>query len=272
MSYEGEDVYEDVNIPAEVVAAIPPAIPSSEVLAALIENSVDGSSTVQPNTYENYSDEPLQLKRKRRDPRPRIVIGATVDASVITQLEIVQNKENIEAEAHVDTDVVTKQEVVQDDTFEKDDIPNLLVASIDIPSFAHIEAGGSSGAVYRAERLKQMIEEHDRFIESGGVQILLDDMVDDLDEVDVVDSKRNVILLEQDQSTVNELFVKLIDLSPKLEAKFGSDFFEKSEAVRSDIDLGEKSTEEVHPNISVDSGNKIVEEERDNTESRTTLF
>lgn len=33
----GEDLYADVNIPTKVVAATPPVVPSSEVLAALIE-------------------------------------------------------------------------------------------------------------------------------------------------------------------------------------------------------------------------------------------
>ncbi|KAK1411573.1 hypothetical protein QVD17_38123 [Tagetes erecta] len=113
-------------------------------------------------------------------------------------------------------------------------------------------------------------------------------MVDYLYEVDVVELKRKVIFVEQDQviktleisrlqevkkvqgkniielkSTFSDLSDKQIDLSQKLEAKFGSDFLEKYEAIGPDMGISAKPTKEVHTYVSVDCGKKIVEEERD---------
>ncbi|KAK1406403.1 hypothetical protein QVD17_41700 [Tagetes erecta] len=86
-----EELYEDINIPIEAIAVTPPAIASSKVLAALItkisnlaESSNVGCSKVQSSTFERYSDERLQLKVRRRDPRPAVVMGSAIETPVIS--------------------------------------------------------------------------------------------------------------------------------------------------------------------------------------------
>ncbi|KAK1411678.1 hypothetical protein QVD17_38236 [Tagetes erecta] len=123
------------------------------------------------------------------------------------------------------------------------------VTTIPVPLFSNTEAGGSSAGTDADERMKRMVEEHDHFLESSGLREFVDDFIDDDDDVDVVELKRKVLLLEQEQiiktleisrlqeenkdqcrcitklqSMIGELSAKLLDSSQCLEANLGSDF------------------------------------------------
>ena len=236
-----DELYADVDIPSIPTADVQPVVPSTEVLAALIAKlsgksetllSTETVSEAQTEVVDRFTDVPL--KRRRRDPRPGLVVSAAANVSPDS---VTQQSSDIPVS---DTPLVSTAATT--------------VTTIPVPVFSHTEAGGSSAGGSSAgvdtdERIKRMMEEQDHVIESGGLRAFVENLIDDDDDVDVVELKRKVLLLEQDQiiktleisrlqeenkgqsrcitelqSTVGELSAKLLDLSQRLEAKFGSDF------------------------------------------------
>lgn len=146
--------------------------------------------------------------------------------------------------------VVTPSKIVQEKICVEFDVLVVPVVPIDIPSSSHTETETSSSAGYRDDRLKHMIEDQDKFIESGGADTLPDDLVDDF----------NVVKLKK-KYIVSKLSTKLIYLNEKLEAKFGGEFLDEYEVSGSGLGFCSHPVEGVHTYVPSDAEKDAHEDE-----------